>query len=153
MKLSGYRAATVLIGAVSAVNVVGPALGQEQSFSPAGASWAANDVIYWGAPALAALLSLIIGITWHQALVRKQYEGWSGTAPPGTFASLCGGPLLVTFALFLAVGGLFLYIRFGSARTLDEWISHQRIAWWSLGLSTVVAVVPWFTVTKPWVRS
>jgi hypothetical protein len=115
--------------------------------------WAARSVIYWGAPALAAVLSLIFGVAWHAKEVRKQYANWPGPAAPGTFGSLCGVPLTITAVLFISVAALFLYIYFGSPETLDEWQTHQRLVWWSLPIALAAAVVPWTMANRPWRRS
>lgn len=126
---------------------------QEAPFEPVGQNWAARNVIYWGAPALAALLSWIVGIPWHWSLARKQYARWPGDGASGSFGSLCGGPLLFSVLLFLAVIGLFLYIYFGSPATLDEWQTHQKTAYWSLVISLIAAFAPWLTTQSAWRRA
>ena len=125
-------------------------MAQEAPFEQVGQSWAARDAIYWGAPALAALLSWIIGIPWHWRLAQKQYTRWPGDGASGTFGSLCGGPLVFSVLLFVAVIGLFLYIYFGSPATLDEWQTHQKTAYWSLVISLICAFAPWLTTQSVW---
>jgi hypothetical protein len=143
----------VVISGVFALSMVSAAHAQETPLAPASASWTANDVLYWGTPLAAAILALIIGIPWHAGKVKRQLEEWpSPTRSSGGFASLCGGPVILTVILFLAVGGFFAYIALRSPETRDEWITHERLALWSLGISAVGAFLPWFSVTSSWRR-
>jgi hypothetical protein len=139
-------AATILLLAL-------PLAAQEAPLRPAGNSWAANDALYWGLPTIALLLSWIAGIGWHFGEARKQYAEWPATTASGSFGSLCGLPIALTIVLFLAVAGFFVYLWFGPPELADEWIAHQKTAFWAWPLCVVVALMPWATVTSGWRRA
>lgn len=131
-----------------------PVLGQETPLTPqTTSSWAANGALYWGLPVLALLLSWILGIGWHFGEARKQYAEWPATTASGSFGSLCGLPIALTFVLFLAVAGFFVYLWFGPPELADEWIAHQKTAFWAFPLCMVLALLPWATVTSGWRRA
>ena len=131
-----------------------PLYGQETPLAPvAGNTWAAHDALYWGLPVIALLLSWIVGIGWHFSGARKQYAEWPGPTASGSFGSLCGVPIALTVVFFLAVAGLFAYICFGPAELADEWLAHQKTAYWAWPICMIAALAPWATVTATWRRA
>jgi len=131
-----------------------PLCGQDTPLTPvARGSWAASGALYWGLPVIALLLSWIVGIGWHMGEARKQYSEWPSASASGSFGSLCGLPITLTIVFFLAVAALFAYICFGPPELADEWLTHQKTAYWAWPLCMVVALLPWATVTSGWRRA
>ena len=131
-----------------------PLFGQDAPLTPTtGSTWAASDALYWGLPVIALLLSWIVGIGWHMGKARTQYSEWPSPSASGSFGSLCGLPIILTIVFFLAVAALFAYICFGRPELADEWLAHQKTAYWAWPLCIVAALAPWTTVTATWRRA